>query len=168
MTSKAYISPETVTTWTGSGGDKVLTLASLAADAVAMGAFQDLGASPRSQDYAFELKIGGFSTAPVIGADVDLYFSQSIATTNFDGNPTTDPAPSTVGTMTTDQLKNLMLVDVAIVPSTSTTDGMKITGVARLTSRYVSPVIHNNTVDALANTATGHSLILIPVPLEAQ
>ncbi len=169
MANKDYITAETVTTWTGSGGgDKLLPLASLAADGVVMGAYLDLGDVPRAGDYSLEFKTGGFATEPVVGEAIPIYFSQSEDGLIFDGAPTTAPLPSTVGTMTTDQLKNILPVDFCIVASTSTTANFKITANLSLTSRYVSPVIHNDTADALANTTTGHTLILTPKPRELQ
>ena len=168
MTNKIYIKEETATEWLNTGGNLDMDLGGLAADAVQMGAFLDLGANPRSQDYAFELLIDGFDTAPVVGESVDLYFAQSLDTTNFDGNPSTDPTPTAEGVMTTAQLKNTMFVASAIVYSTTAGDKLKITGVVRLTSRYVSPVVHNNTADALLSAGDAHSLKLTPIPLELQ
>lgn len=168
MTNKIYINPETTITWLNTGGDLDMDLGGLAADAVQMGAYSDRGAAARSQDYAFELLIDGFDTAPVVGESVDLYFAQSNATTNFDGNPTTDPTAVAEGVMTVNQLRNTMFVGSAIVYSTTAADELKITGVVRLTSRFISPVVHNNTADVLLGTADAHSLILTPIPQEVQ
>ncbi len=168
MANKVYINPETTITWLNTGGDLDMDLGGLAADAVQMGAYSDRGAAARAQDYAFELLIDGFDTVPVVGESVDLYFAQSNATTNFDGNPTTDPTAVAEGVMTTDQLKNTMFANSAIVYSTTAANKLKITGTVRLTSRYISPVVHNNTADALLSTADAHSLILTPIPIEIQ
>ena len=153
----------TATVWTDTGGDKLLDLGSLAADAVAMGAYLDLGASPRPTWHTFELLIDGFDTAPVVGETVLLYFSQSIATTNFDGNPTTDPTATVQGTITKDQLKNCLGPFIARVYSTTAGDELKITGKVELLGRYVSPIVHNSTADALLGTSDAHKLTLIPI-----
>lgn len=166
--NKVYIAPETAIVWTDSGGDELLDLGGAAAGTSTMGSFADLGPSSRSEYYNFELLIDGFDTAPVVGESVDLYFSQSIATTNFDGNPTTDPTTSAEGTITIDQLKNCMFVGSAVVYSTTVTDELKSTGIVRLTSRYVSVVVHNNTADALESTSETHKVTLIPIPPEVQ
>jgi hypothetical protein len=169
--SKVYINPETVIVWTDAttGGDELLDCGGLAADAVRMGSFADLGAAPRSQWYGFELLIDGFDAPPVVGQDIDLYFPQSIATTNFDGNPTTDPTTTVEGTMTVAQLKNAGIPHgFAIVYSTTAGDELKITGVVRLISRYVAPTIHNNTEDALLSTSDAHKVTLWAIPPEIQ
>lgn len=161
---KNRLSRGVVTEWLNTGGDLDMDLGGLAADAVQMGAFLDTGTVTRYQDYTFELLIDGFDTAPVLGESVDLYFAQSEGTTNFDGNPTTDPTPTAEGVMTTAQLKNTLFAASAIVYSTTAGDELKITGTVRLNSRYVSPVVHNNTADALLSTADAHSLKLTPLP----
>lgn len=168
MANKILITAETVTTWTGSGGDKILTLANLATGVVAMGAYLDLGPSPRPEEFQFTFKTGGFATEPIEGEAIPIHFSQSEDSLLFDGAPSTAPLASTVGTMTVSQLKNTLEVVPLIVPSTSTTASFKTTGLVRLTSRYVSPCIHNATSDSLANTATGHSLKLNAIPREIQ
>ncbi len=151
------------TEWLNTGGDLDMDLGGLAANAVQMGAYLDAGVLPRFRVYSFELLIDGFATAPVVGESVDLYFAQSESTTNFDGNPTTDPTPLAEGTMTLAQAKNTLLVGSALVYSTTAGDELKITGTVFLNSRYISPVVHNNTADALLGAADAHSLKLTPL-----
>jgi len=43
-----------------------------------------------------------------------------------------------------------------------------IAGTVELSHRYVSPVVHNATADALLSTADAHKFILQPVPDELQ
>lgn len=168
MANKIYINPESVIEWLNTGGSLDMDLGGLAADGVQMGAYHDRGANSQAHRWGFELLIDGFDTAPVVGEAVDFYISQSIGTTNFDGNPTTDPTDSAEGTMTVNQLKNCLPSDSAIVYSTTAGDELKITGEVLITSRYFSPVIHNNTADALLSTADAHSLKMWPLPDEIQ
>lgn len=166
--NKIYIAPEASITWTDTGGNELLDLGGLAAAGVAMGSFADLGVGSRSEWYTFEMTIDGFDLAPTVGQAVHLFFSQSSATTNFDGNPTTDPTDTAQGSMTLNQTKNLVPVGSTIVYSTTAADELKISGVVRLPLRYVSPVVHNDTGVALLNTADAHKVVLIPIPSEIQ
>lgn len=170
MANLVYMLPETSFTWnnTGGGAANLLDLGGLASGALAMGSFQDLGSGARSEIYQFEMFIDGFDTPPIVGETIVLYFSQSNSTTNFDGNPTTDPTVSAEGTITIDQAKNVTLAGIANVYSIVAGDKLKITGTVRLTSRYVSPVVHNNTSDALLSTADNHLITLTPIPPQIQ
>ncbi len=171
---KEYISPETTITWTDSGGDELLDLGGAAAGTSTMGSFLDLesiSASAlvsRALDYEFEMTIDGFDTAPVVGESVDLYWSQSNATTNFDGNPTSDPTTTAEGAIIENALKNLILSGSAIVYTTTAADELKISGMVQLPLRYVSPVVHNNTADALLSSSDAHSIKLTAIPKEIQ
>lgn len=170
MANKLYIAEEAVRLWTDAGNspDEALDLGGLAAGAVAMGSFHDLGAAPRAQDYMWELRIDGFATAPVVGEPVLLYLAFSNATTIFDGEPTTDPTTTVEGTMTVAQLRNALFIGAATVYSTTAADELKVSGKVRITHRYVSPVVHNDTADALASASEFHSFKLWPIPPEIQ
>jgi len=164
MANKVYINEETAKTWASSGGDYTLTLGGLAADGVQVGAQGDLGVSPRADQYEWKLFIDGFGTAPVVGETVDVYLSFS------DGSY----ADGDVGTLdaagSTDDLPNLLFLGAASVQTTTAGDNLIISGVCQITQRYVSPVIHNNTADALLSVVSGatHKFILTPVPPEVQ
>jgi hypothetical protein len=162
MANKVYIAEETSKTWTDTGGDYVMDLGSLAADAVRVGAQGDLGAAPRADQYSWKLVIDGFDTAPVVGETVDLYLAFSDGT-NVDGDVGTSDAAGS-----TDDLPNLLFLGAASVQTTTAGDNLIISGVCQITQRYVSPVIHNNTADALLGTADSHKFILTPVPAEVQ
>jgi hypothetical protein len=142
----------------------------LAADGVVCGASLDLGAAPRAHEFTMEVTIDGFGTTTVVGEDVPVYFAQSEDGTNFDGAPNVEPTTASAGTYTTAQLPNLLgPIDFAIQTDVTAGTTLKITSAVRLTSRYVAPVIHNNTADAFATTATAtHKLVLTPKPREAQ
>ncbi len=168
MPSKSYQASETATVWTDTGGDELLDLGGLAASGVAMGSFLDLGASPRSDIYEVELLIDGFDTAPVVGEVVELWFSQSNATTGFDGQVTTDPTTSAQGTATAAQAENCTFACAARVYSTTAGDELQKRATIRLTGRYVSPIIVNRTADALLSTSDAHTVTLTPIPQEGQ
>ena len=162
MPNKIYTQTKTAKTWTDSGGDYTLDLGSLAADAVRVGAQGDLGAAPRSDRYEYRLVIDGFATAPVVGESVDLYLAFGDGT-YVDGDVGTSDAAGA-----TDDLPNLLYLGSAIVQTTTAGDDLVISGTVEIVSRYVSPVIHNNTADALLGTADAHKFILTPVPPEVQ
>ena len=162
MANKVYINEETAKTWTDTGGDYTIDLGSLAADGVRVGGQGDLGAAPRADQYSWKLVIDGFDTAPVVGETVDLYLAFSDGT-NVDGDVGTSDAAGS-----TDDLPNLLFLGAASVQTTTSGDNLIISGVCQITQRYVSPVIHNNTADALLGTADSHKFILTPVPPEVQ
>lgn len=162
MPNKIYIAPETALTWTDTGGDYTLDLGSLAADGVRVGARGDLGSASRASDYEWRVVIDGFATAPVVGEHVDIYLSTSDGT-NEDGDVGTADAAGT-----TNQLNNLKYLGQAVVQSTTAGDQLIASGYCNIDARYVSPVIHNNTADALNGTSDAHKFILTPVPPEVQ
>jgi hypothetical protein len=168
MANKDYINEEASTTWNDTTGDKVIPMTGLAVDAVAVGAFLDLGAAPRADEFTVELKVDGFATAGVVGEDVPFYFIQSEDGTIFDGVPNTAPLATTAGAMGSARLPNATPVDFAVQTSNTSTTILKITSAVRLTSRYIAPCVHNNTADVFATTATGHTLTLTPKPRELQ
>ncbi len=168
MPNKVYTAPEASTTWTDSGGDKTMDLTSLAADGLVIGAYLDRGSGSRATKYHYNFIVGGFSTAPIVGESVLLFFSQSDDGTNFDGQPTTAPGAATEGSITENQANNCLYVDTAIVHSTTAADKLQISGEVILTGRYISPVVHNKTADALSSTSASHSVELTPIPDELQ
>lgn len=167
MANKVYIAPETSITWTDSGGDEALDLGGLAADAGRQGDQRDLGAGSRAVLYEWILFIDGFDTAPVVGQTVDLYFAQSNGTEG-DGAGVSFSDTGDGALASTNILPNLKLAGSVVVRSTTAADDIVARGVVALTSRYVVPVVHNNTADALLSTSDGHKVILTPVPPEVQ
>ena len=167
--NKILIAPETAVTWLNTGGDEVLDMGGQIADEVRTGSFLDLGAASRSSDYVFTFFVDAFATAPVLGETIDLYFGQGTSTTSFDGEPNTAPGDAAEGNTQVEQLKNLLFVGSAVVGTTTAGDAqLRITGFVRFFQRYIFPVVHNNTADALNNTGDGHSIILTGVPPEVQ
>lgn len=169
MANKIYVAPETARYWDDSAGDLLLDdINGLAADAVACGAYVDLGSGSRAEEYEFEMIVDGFGTAPVVGETVDLYFIESQDSQNFSGQPSTAPGATSEGTVTLAQLKNALFAGSAVVHSTTAGDVLQVSGVVRLTSRYVAPVVHNNTADALNSSTPAHKISLTPLPAEVQ
>ena len=164
MPNKIYNNPETTLTWTDTGGDNALDLGALAADAVRVGAQDDLGAAAKSSLYFWQLKIDGFDTAPVVGETIDVYLAYAHNTSSvIDGDVgASDAAGATV------DLPNLHYIGSAVVQTTTAGDNLVISGIVEIRARYVSPVVHNNTVDALLSTSDAHTFTLTPVPDEVQ
>ena len=165
MVNLVYFNEGTPIVWRDTGGDKAITLAALAADAVRVGAQGDLGAVPRSEWYKWRAQVDGFDTAPVVGETVDFYLSTSDIVTagTEDGDVgIADAAGATV------DLPNLLYLGSAVVQTVTATDELMISGTVRLTSRYVMPVVHNNTADALETTTPDHLFTLTPIPPEIQ
>jgi len=166
MPNKVYIAPETAVTWTDTGGDELLDLGGLAAAAGRVGEQRDLGSASRSEWYEWRFIIDGFDTAPVVGETIDLYFGSSDGT-NGDG-PVTYQDSSDSALSSVNILKNLRYAGSCVVVSTTAGDNLMASGVVRLTSRYVAPVVHNNSADALLSTSDAHKVILTPIPPEVQ
>jgi hypothetical protein len=170
MASKSYQASETARTWsdTGTTSDELADLGGLASDGVVMGSYHDLGASPRSDIYEVEFHVDGFDTAPVVGEVVELWFSQSNATTGFDGQVTTDPTDTVEGTATIAQAENCTFACACRVYSTTAGDELQKRATVRLTGRYVAPIVINRTADALLSSSDAHLITLTPIPQEGQ
>ena len=171
MASKSYQATETARTWSDAvtSSDELLDLGGLAADGVVMGSYWDLGAAPRADIFEVELLIDGFDTAPVVGEMIELWFSQSNATTGFDGQVTTDPTDAAEGTATIKQAENCTFGCAArVYLAGDTTQVIQKRATVRLTGRYVSPIVINRTADALLSTSDAHMVTLTPIPQEGQ
>lgn len=162
MTSKAYVLQETAITWTDSGGDYALDLGGLAADAWRAGTVGDLGSGARADRYELKVVIDGFDTAPVVGETVEVYLAFSDGT-NIDGDLSgTDGASSSV------VAPNIQFALALTVQTTTAADELIASTTVDIVSRYVIPVVHNNTADALLSTADAHKVILTPMPVQGQ
>ena len=162
MANKLYVARETAIVWTDSGGDLALTFAALSPDAVRIGARKDFGAGSTARRYEWRAVVQ-FDTAPVVGETVDLYLATSDGT-DADGATGTGDAAGT-----TTKLKNLKPIGRIIVDTTSVETDIIASGECVINTRYVSPVVHNNTADSLANTGTPVcSFTLTPIPPEIQ
>lgn len=162
MPNKVYVIPETSHTWTDAGGDDALDIGGLAADAVRQGDQWDMTASARSDWFEWRMVVDGFDTAPVVGESVDVYLGFSDGT-NHDGDlGTADAAATTVA------LPNLLFLGSCIVQTTTAANELIASGLVQIRSRYITPVVHNNTADALLSTADAHKFILTPIPTQIQ
>ena len=170
MASKTYQQTETSTVWTdaASGGDKLLDMGAMTTSHVRMGAYLDLGASPRADWYEVVVKIDQFLGAPGTGRGIHIRMSQSNSTTGFDGQPTFDPTAISQGTMTLNQMYGCTLVGNLRSTSNDPTDVWQCRFVVRLTGRYVAPVVHNNSGTNTSGSGDNHTITLTPIPPERQ
>lgn len=168
MPNKIYQAPEATRTWTdaATGGDELLDLGGLAADAGRVGSAWDRGSASRPEVYAWQLFIDGFDTAPVVGETIDIYIAESDGTITDGPVGFSDTADSALAS--TNLLKNLRFIGQAVVRSTTAGDDLVASGRIALSLRHVIPVIHNNTADALLSTSDAHKFILTPLPPEIQ
>ena len=167
MANEIYQVRGTPIVWKISAGDEELDIDGLTADGVKAGSYYDRTASAAPDEYEWEAIIDGFSTPPVVGETVDLYFAQGGTTGTFDGQ-IIDLVSDTTGCVPTEaMLKNMTFAGSTIVHSTTAADEIISRGVVRFTSRYIMPVVHNNTTDDALATGT-HILNLTPVYYQAQ
>lgn len=169
MPIKTYIQPETSLTWTDdtTGGDYTLDLGGLASAAVRVGDQGDLGtdAAGRADRYAWQFIVDGFATDPVVGQTVNLYLAMARDgdNTEIDGDVgVVDAAGNTA------DLPNLLFLGAATVQNTTAANELRISGEIILVHRYVSPVVHNDTDDALLGSSDAHKFVLTPIPYESQ
>jgi len=162
MANKVYIARETATVWSDTAGGKVMTLNNLAAGAARIGAQLDLGAGSTSEWYSWRLTVQ-FETAPVVGETVGIYLSTSDGGEE-DGQEGT--ADAVLGS--TNSLKNMHLIGILVVTSTDADHDMTASGICRIPTRYVCPVVFNNTADNLQATNDTGEFTLTPIPPEIQ
>ncbi len=161
MANKIYVARETAVTWTDSSGDLVMTLTNLAAGAVRVGARKDWGAGSTPEWYEWRASVN-FETAPVVGQTVNFYLATSDGVC-ADGEVGTGDAAGDV-----DHLKNMHFIGSVVVTSVADSHLMTASGICRIATRYVSPVVHNNTVDNLKNNPNQSEFTLTPIPVEVQ
>ena len=162
MGNLVYVKRETPVKWSDSGADLVLTLNNLAAAAGRVGAQKDFGVGSTSEWYNWRFTCQ-FETAPVVGETVDIYLSTSDGTEEDGQEGTSDGALGSANS-----LANMYYLRSLIVTSTDAAHDMTTSGVCRITTRFVAPVIHNNTVANLKATANTGEFTLTPIPPEVQ
>lgn len=166
MANKIYINQETVIIWSDAGytgEDYVMDLGGLATLGVRVGAQGDLGAAPRASQYGWQLVIDGFDEAPIEGEEIQIYLAFSFDGTDIDGDV---GASDAVGDNS--DLPNLLHLGTAVVASVAAADELIISGIVEIVSRYVSPVVKNDTADPLLSTSDAHTFKLWPIPPEIQ
>ena len=162
MSNKVYVCRETPIVWSDTVGDLVMTLNNLAAGAGRIGAQKDFGAGSTSEWYEWRLTVQ-FETAPVVGETVDVYLSTSDGTEE-DGQK--GVADGDLGDI--HSLRNMHFVGNLVVTSTDAIHDMTTSGICRISTRYVCPVIYNGTVDNLKATNDTGEFTLTPIPPEVQ
>jgi hypothetical protein len=162
MANKIYVARETPIVWSDTTGDLAMTLNNLAASAGRVGAQKDFGAGSTAEWYEWRLTVQ-FETAPVVGETVEVYLSTTDGTEEDGQVGTTNAALSSAN-----RRKNLRLIGILTVTSTSADVDMTASGVCRISTRYVSPVIYNGTADNLQATNDTGEFTLTPIPSEIQ
>jgi len=163
MANKIYVARETPTVWSDTAGDKVMTLNNLAAGAARIGAQLDLGAGSVSEWYSWRLTVQ-FNAAPTaVGETVEIYLSTSDGSEEDGQEGTADAALGSANS-----LKNMHLIGVLVTTSTDASHDMTASGICRISSRYVCPVIYNNASQALKATNDTSEFTLTPIPSEVQ
>ncbi len=142
--------------WGDSGRDLDMTLKNLAAGAVRIGARKDLGAGATDETFNVRLTVQ-FDTDCVVGETVDVYVATSDGTEE-DGQVGVADALIAVA-----ELDNLMFVGSLVVTTTTVDIDRTASFVARITTRYFSPVVYNNTADNLQNTDNTGEITFTPV-----
>jgi hypothetical protein len=162
MANKSYVARETPVVWKDSGGDLVMTLNNLAAGAGRVGAQKDWGAGSTPKFYSWRFTCQ-FETAPVVGERVELYLSTSDGSEEDGQEGVADAALGS-----TNSLRNMRPIGGLTVSSTDAAHDMTTSGICMIETRYVCPVIHNNTADNLKATANVSEFTLTPIPDEIQ
>lgn len=162
MSNLVYVARETPIVWSDTTGDLVMTLNDLDAGVARIGAQKDFGAGSKAEWFSWRLTVQ-FATAPVVDETIDIYVSTSDGSEE-DGQE--GVADSDLGT--TASLKNMHFVGSLVVTTTDATHDMTASGVVRIPTRYVCPVIHNTTADNLKATNDTSEFTLTAIPPEIQ
>ncbi len=163
MASKVYIARETPVVWSDSGADELLGLINLSAGAGRVGARHDFGTGSKAGDFSWRFTCQ-FETEPIVGETVDIYLATSDGTEEDGQVGTADAALAAE-----DKLKNLHYIGSLVVDVATVDIDFTASGVTFIPTRYVSPVIFNNTGDdALQNTSNTGEFTLTGIPFEGQ
>ncbi len=162
MANLIYTASQTAITFKESGGDAVITLLNLGYGAGRISAQYDRGAGSKPMRYSWKAKLQ-FETAPAVGELVEIYLAQSDGT-YVDGVLGTSDAA-----LTTDKRRNLDLIGVVVVDTTSTATDIVASGVCYIWQRYFSVGVWNASAgDNLENTANANVIIFTAIPDEVQ
>lgn len=161
-TNKVYIVRGTPIVWSDTTGDLAITINNLAAGTGRVGARKDFGAGPQPDAYSWRFTCQ-FETAPVVGETVDLYLSTSDGSEEDGQIGTTDAALSAE-----DKLKNLLFLASLVVDVATVDIDFTVSGVVSIPTRYVSPVVFNNTADNLQATNDTGEFTLTSIPPDIQ
>ncbi len=162
MTNKIYTASETAITFKESGGDAVITLINMGYGVGRISAQYDRGVGSKPMRYSWK-GVFQFETAPVVGELVELYLAQSDGT-KVDGTVGTSDAA-----LTGDKRRNLDLIGVVVVDTTSTATDIVASGICYIWQRYFSVGVWNGSAgDNLENTANANYITFTPIPDEVQ
>jgi len=162
MATKVYIAREAPVVWSDSAGDLVLTLNALGVGAGRIGARKDLGAASTSYQYSWRFTCQ-FDDEPVVGETINLYLCTSDGT-----RPDGELGVADAALAAEDKMKNLYHIGNLIVDVATKEIDFTSSGVCTIPTRYVSPVVWNNTVDVLENVNDVSEFTLTPIPFESQ
>lgn len=141
--------------WTSTGGNKTITLTSLAHGDGRMGEEHDFGAT-FPELVRVELLLD-FNAAPTAGTVVDVYWSSSVDGINYDGECTGADAAYNV------EADMMRLHYVGSLAASNDTDPQRASWLFRLPARYGLPVVSNQSGQAL--TAIGTDQVVTVTPL---
>lgn len=152
--------PKTVITWKASGGDRVLTLTSLATVSGRKGAYYDFGTAFAAR--VMVTLLTKFATSPTALQLVQVYWAASADGTNFDAGQTSSDAAFT------DTDLNNQLIPIGFLVADNSTAAQQQSWLFNLPGRYGFPVVYNATSQALSGTAGDHVLSFSPLADQAQ
>ena len=165
MSNEIRVKQGTAVVWKASGGDKAITLASLADGAGRCGEKADLGAvfAPR---YAMAAEIN-LDAAPTAGNCIEVYWAASHDNATFPAGATGTDAAYKAGEED-EWKKQLMLVGCLVV--TADADAVVQTQVFVFSppARYGCPVVINKAGQALEGDNDDHQITLTPLIDEVQ
>lgn len=161
MPDELYGQLGTPIVWAATGGDEVLDLGGLAANAVRVGSYHDFLVPPQPRLFMAEINIDGFDTAPVIGHAVNLYISEARFTTQFTGPES--PSDTTDGAGNVDRLPNLLGPMPTFVWSTTPGDNLVRMHYFTSWARYLAPVVVNRVDNDALLTAGVHTITITPL-----
>jgi hypothetical protein len=152
------IQPGALTTWLNTGGDKALTLTSLADNAARQGEYLDLGES-FAEVFGWRLTVKP-AAAPIAGALVRVAMGFSPASTGFPAG-----LSGSDGALADPDVVFPQLMELRPLVLRSITDPQVIVGTFKPSARYVSPAAWLDGVgQALSDTGSDHKLEIWPMP----
>ena len=169
MANETYLNRGTTIAWLNTAGDEELDLGDGAnglAGAVGVGSYHDFAAAPQPDEYELVVDIDGFDTAPVVGETVDVYVTESNDASLWTGPEAPSDTVDALGSSV--RLPNLLYVVSAVVHTVTAADNLTARAFFRSSARYIAPVVHNNTADALLTTADAHRVNITPVYYQGQ
>lgn len=171
MANEILVKSGTAIIWKASGGNYVITLASIAVDAARQGAKGDLGAT-RAARFAFTVEIN-MNVAPTAGDVIEFYWSSSpsgTAATQNDGAASGSDAAytgSAGGSVDETKVQMIWAGNLVLTPDA---DGVvqQSTFVFSPPQRYGMPVVVNKADQILEGDDDSHRITLTPIIDEVQ